>query len=141
MGRMEGGGVVVAVLGSASCSACSGSIRPEPKLSLRSPVPSRLALICRMRRMSAGVSLGLRSSKSATMPLTSAAATEIEAERQRNQHRAALSVRRRTHRHGYDQLPRLAVEDLLHRAAVERLAITRAFHPPCGRRAVGGLLR
>src|SRR4051794_33602406 len=71
------GGVVVAVLGSANCSACSGSIRPEPKLSSRSPGESRLALRVRMRRMSAGVSLGLRSSSSATMPLTSAAATEV----------------------------------------------------------------
>jgi len=43
IGRIGGGGVVVAVLGSASCSACSGSIRPEPKLSLRSPAPGGTA--------------------------------------------------------------------------------------------------
>ncbi len=72
-----GVGVVAAVRGSAICSALSGSIRPEPKLSSRSPAPSRLALACRMRRTSAGVSLGLRSSRSATIPLTSAAATEV----------------------------------------------------------------
>ena len=71
------GGVVVAVLGSANCSACGGSMRPEPKLSSRSPGPSRLALMVRMRRMSAGVSLGLRYSNNATMPLTSAAATDV----------------------------------------------------------------
>jgi hypothetical protein len=56
------GRLLVAVLGSANCSACSGSIRPEPKFSSRSPGPSRLALVVRMRRMSAGVSFGLRCS-------------------------------------------------------------------------------
>jgi hypothetical protein len=55
----------------------SGSIRPAPKLSSRSPGPSRRALAVRMRRISAGVSFGLRSSSSATMPLTSAAATDV----------------------------------------------------------------
>jgi hypothetical protein len=38
---------------------------------------SRFALAVKMRRMSAGVSFGLRSSNSATMPLTSAAATDV----------------------------------------------------------------
>jgi hypothetical protein len=52
-------------------------MRPEPKLSSRSPGESRLALCVKMRRTSAGVSFGLRSSSSATMPLTSAAATEV----------------------------------------------------------------
>src|SRR4051812_46411030 len=70
-------GLGVAERGSASCSALSGSIRPEPKLSSRSPGASRRALAVRMRRMSAGVSFGLRSSSSATMPLTSAAATDV----------------------------------------------------------------
>jgi hypothetical protein len=79
-GAGAGGGVVAAVRGSASCSALSGSIKPEPKLSSRSPVPSRLALAVRIRRMSAGVSFGLRSSSSATMPLTSAAATDVPVE-------------------------------------------------------------
>src|SRR5260370_23251765 len=68
------GGVVVAVLGSANCSACRGSIRPEPKLSSRALLPSRFALVVRIRRISAGVSFGLRSSTIATIPLTSAAA-------------------------------------------------------------------
>src|SRR5262249_15048084 len=52
-------------------------MRPEPKLSSRSPGESRFALVVKMRRMSAGVSFGLRSSNSATMPLTSAAATDV----------------------------------------------------------------
>src|SRR5262245_584854 len=55
------GDVVVAILGSANCSACKGSIRPEPKLSSRSPGASRFALAVRIRRISAGVSFGLRS--------------------------------------------------------------------------------
>jgi len=43
------GGVVVAVRGSANCSACSGSMRPEPKLSSRLPGESRFALRDAMR--------------------------------------------------------------------------------------------
>src|SRR5262249_51122781 len=71
------GGGEAAVCGSASCSAFSGSMRPEPKLLSRSPGSTRLALAVRIRRMSAGLSFGLRSSRSATMPLTSAAATDV----------------------------------------------------------------
>src|SRR5262249_17499725 len=60
--------------GAASCKALAGSIRPAPNWSLG---PSRLALAVRMRRTSAGVSRGLRSSISATMPLTWAVATDV----------------------------------------------------------------
>src|SRR5262249_10146811 len=74
--RCRNGGVVT-TRGAADCTALSTSTRPEPKSSLRSPGPSRLALPVRMRLMSAGVSRGLRSSSSAAMPLTSAAATEV----------------------------------------------------------------
>ena len=63
--RCRSGGVGVAVRGSADCSARSGSTRPEPKLSSRSPGASRFALPVRMRLISAGVSRGLRSSSSA----------------------------------------------------------------------------
>ena len=66
-----GGGVVVALRGSVDCTALSGSTSPAPKLSSRSPDPSRFALEVRMRRMSAGVSFGLRSSSSADQGLSS----------------------------------------------------------------------
>ena len=71
-----GGGVVAAVRGTASCSALSGSTKPEPKFSSRSPGAEPLALRsgcggCRRRQFR------IASSSSATMPLTSAAATEV----------------------------------------------------------------
>jgi hypothetical protein len=66
---------------------------------------------------------------------------EIEAERERDHHRAGLAVGRGPHQRRRHQLPGLAVEDLLDGAAVQRLAVARALDPPRGRRSLGCLLR
>ena len=47
-------------------------------------------------------------------------------------HRAGLAVGGRAHHHRHQQLAGLALEHLLDRAAVERLAVAGALDPPGG---------
>src|SRR5713226_7942878 len=62
---------------------------------------------------------------------------EVEPERERHHHRPGLAVGRGPHHQRDHQLPGLTVENLLHGAAVQRLAVAGAFDPPRRRRPIG----